>query len=155
MVARCHIQVADYMEQGGGGANVLKLFTNLLWYIPMVRDHGVLFCLLEALLASANDVHRVGIEEHEHQDSVPPFVGVAPPVVYRANENRDVTCLASSALRSAQFVDPVEFPGAEPEQDTDAALLVKVVHMPRLLLTPLHDPDGSARVQADDVKCVA
>ena len=136
MPARCHIQVADYMEQGGGGANVLKLSTNPLWYIPMALDHGVLACLLKALLVSASDIHRVGIEEHKDQDSVPPDVGVAPPVVYGANENRDVARLASSALRFALFVDPVEFPVAEPEQDADAARRVIVVHVPRLLLAP-------------------
>ena len=100
-------------------------------------------------------VHRVGIEEHKYQDSVPPDVGVAPPVVYRANENRDVARLASSTLRFAHFVDPVEFHCAEPEQDADAARHAIAVHVPRLLLAPLHGPYDSAGVQADDVKCVA
>ena len=39
VAARCHMQVADYMEQGGGGANALKLPTNPLWYIPMALVH--------------------------------------------------------------------------------------------------------------------
>ena len=85
------------MEQGGGGANVLKLSTNPLWYQPMALDHGVLACLLKALLVSASDIHRVSIEEHKDQDSFTPDVGVAPPVVYRANENRDVARLARAA----------------------------------------------------------
>ena len=147
MPARCHIQVADYMEQGGGGANVLKLSTDPLWYLAGVIGHGVEACLLKALLISASDIHRVSIEEHKDQDSFTPDVGVAPPVVYRANENRDVARLASATLRFAHLVDPVEFPCAEPEQHAGAARHV--------ILAPLHDPNDSARIQADDVEGVA